>query len=121
MKRLLFLLLTLSFSPSTYGIDLIIGGKTYYIKKFEIKDDGKTIVIPYTIHLSEKAFEQSDTCSKPQRNPARFKPSSIQESSIGPSPKKHPYNQLINDLEGQYKKLTDGLKFKKKRRKRNFR
>ena len=120
------IIFSLCFSVQSYAIDLIIGGKTYYIKKFEIKEDGKTIVIPYTIHLSEAAFKKSESCesnSQSKRSPANSN-SSVRESGGKLKAKQHPFNQLMQDLDGQYKSLSDQLRIKRKKRtrsKRNFR
>lgn len=153
MKKYLFLLFFLSYS--TFAIDLVIGGKTYYIKKFQIEDDGQKIIIPYTIHLSEEAFASgSDTCEKPkqqqspqgsfsgntQRKAIRTypaygnarAPAAISEGGAAidepPPPRKkprksHPFKQLMNDLDGQFNKLTNDLKINNKKGtyKRNFR
>lgn len=61
MLRTLILFL-LSFP--VFAIDLVIDGKTYYIEKYEITDNGKRIVIPYTIHLDEKAYDQNAICQR---------------------------------------------------------
>lgn len=70
MKKYLIFLYLISFP--TLAIDLVIGGKTYYIEKFSIEDNGNKLIIPYTIHLSEEAFNQElAECKKGESNEAQ--------------------------------------------------
>lgn len=126
MKLLTLLIFLLPYQAN--AIELIIGGKTYYIQKFEIKDDGKTIVVPYKIYLDEAAFAESQACQAATNEspaPSRNTASSVQESGSADVQVKpnNSFNELMNDLNGQFNSLTKQLRQKptKKRYKRDFR
>ena len=78
MKRMILAFLLTIFSCETWSIDLIINGKRFYIKEYQISDDGQEIKINHEIdlptecanpHIAKRAKRATRTNS--HRNPKR--------------------------------------------------
>lgn len=99
------------------GIELVIDGKTYYIEKYEIQANGKRIIIPYTIHLDQNLV---GNCTPKTRKISSVTVEDSSKKSVRP----HPMGDLLNDLRGQFNKLQNDLRPKKRQAKpfeQNFR
>ncbi|MBD64981.1 MAG: hypothetical protein CME62_07220 [Halobacteriovoraceae bacterium] len=110
--RLILLMIFLT-TTSSYGIELIIGGKTYYIEKYTIKDNGETIEIPYQIALKEEDLNKSACSGSPQQKV-------VQESSAR-APGGRKFNDLMQSVQGGFNSLKRSLDRKQGKSKRNYR
>lgn len=100
------IIVVLLFSFQAMAIELVIDGKTYYIEKYEITDNGQRIVIPYTIHLDEKAYDQNAIC---QRELAMVKQNGCQPSSSQTvSKKRNPYRSISSTNQRSAGSIREG-------------
>lgn len=109
MRYILFvLLLTLS---SSYGIELIIGDKVYYIDEYKIKNNGQRIEIPKQVYLAKESVGRVNTkCTKALASPKK-------------TAKSNGYNSLLKSVRGKFNQLNNQFKSneREKNSKKNFR
>ncbi len=104
MYKLALSIFMILFSAQGYCINLIINGKTYYIREYQISSDGKELRINHTIDLNTEGCDNEN-----QRAVAR-QPAQVRPSHRNPNRRLAPFERIMLELNNL------GNKGKEKRR-----
>jgi hypothetical protein len=105
MYKLTLSVFLIIYSAHAHCINLIINGKTYYIREYQISSDGKEIRINHTIDLETGSCDKESQRRAVARQPAQENP-----SHRNPNRRLAPFERIMLELNNL------GNKGKEKRR-----
>ncbi len=92
MYKLALSILLILFSAHAYSIHLIINGKTYYIREYQISSDGKEIQINHPVDL------ETGGCEKDSQRVVTRQPAQLRPSHRNPERRMAPFERIMLEI-----------------------